>query len=156
MSDWRKNGGAPQALPFRDIDADNNMWTDLANNEEGRAACGWTEAPAMPDYDPATQDIAWVDGAWVVTDRPPPPVTLPSEVPMWKVMRVLITRGEDDDLQAYLEAIPGAQGKIIRSDFARAPNLVVASPFADAAKAAMGWSDDDYADRILQADAITG
>jgi hypothetical protein len=41
---WSKNGGPAQALPFMDQDAAGNGWTNLANNPEGRAACGWIPA----------------------------------------------------------------------------------------------------------------
>ena len=36
-------------------------------------AQGWTLRPDAPAYDAKTQQCAWVDGAWVVTELPPPP-----------------------------------------------------------------------------------
>lgn len=70
---YRKDGGAPQALPAIDYDAAGQPWTDLASNAEGRAACGWTLAPAQPSYDPSTEEVVWVDGAWEVRALPPAP-----------------------------------------------------------------------------------
>ncbi len=49
MPRWRKNGGPSVAeLPAYDQDAEGGVWTSLATNEEGRAACGWAEA-GVPD-----------------------------------------------------------------------------------------------------------
>ncbi|PHY20824.1 hypothetical protein [Caulobacter sp. BP25] len=41
---YSKNGGVPQKLPESDSDPTGSMWSDLPNNPEGRAACGWVEA----------------------------------------------------------------------------------------------------------------
>lgn len=73
MTLWQKNGGDPATLPFQDAQADGTIWTNLADNPEGRAACGWTQAPDEPPYNPATQQVAWVNGTWVVQPIPTPP-----------------------------------------------------------------------------------
>jgi hypothetical protein len=44
MSLWSKNGGPLQQLPFQDAMPDGTMYTDLANNPEGRAALGWAQS----------------------------------------------------------------------------------------------------------------
>lgn len=79
---FRRNGGAPAPLPFDAFDAAGDHWSDLANNPEGRKACGFVEAPPQPDYDPATQAVRWdqASEAWVVEALPPPPPA-PEPVP---------------------------------------------------------------------------
>lgn len=72
---YQKNDGDPRIIPFEDFDADGLSWTDLANSPDGRAATGWVEAPAQPDFDPATEHAVWVDGEWVVQPKPPAPTT---------------------------------------------------------------------------------
>jgi hypothetical protein len=71
MTLWMRAGGEPQPLPYFDQDPDQNIWSDLANNADGRAACGWVEAPPRPDVDPATATVTWDAGKWVVTPIPP-------------------------------------------------------------------------------------
>lgn len=46
MALWRRNSGELQELPFADYDPTGTHWTDLVNNPDGRAACGWVEDPA--------------------------------------------------------------------------------------------------------------
>jgi len=66
--------GEAVALPYRAQDAEGMWWDDLANNSAGRTECGYTElAPAQPSYDPATQQISWQNGGWVVTALPSTP-----------------------------------------------------------------------------------
>lgn len=72
MTLWQKNDGAPQSLPFQDAEADGTVWTDLANNPEGRQRCGWAEAPPKPEADPGCE-VIWVNGAWAQSPLPPPP-----------------------------------------------------------------------------------
>jgi hypothetical protein len=67
MTLFTKDGSAPCPLPAQDFDIAGNIWTSLASNPDGQTACGWTEAMAQPDHDPAAETIAWVDGAWLVT-----------------------------------------------------------------------------------------
>ena len=95
MTYWLKDGDNPQALPTEDRDADGYIWTDLENNPHGLDLCGWTQAPDQPDYDPATQTVDWVDGAWAVHDIPAPPA--PDNVPIAKLREVLATYGLTSD-----------------------------------------------------------
>lgn len=45
MTRWIKNGQPPsRPLPYQDSEPDGTIWTNLANNPEGRAACGWEPA----------------------------------------------------------------------------------------------------------------
>lgn len=71
---WIKNGGAPQELPFMDA-ANNSVYSDLANNPEGREACGWAAAPEQPEHDPDVSKLEWVDGGWEVVSITPVKVT---------------------------------------------------------------------------------
>lgn len=70
---WRKAGRAPGPLPFFDVDAAGQPWTDLVNSPEGRDACGYIEAPE-PSYDPATEILVWDFAAedWRVEPTLPP------------------------------------------------------------------------------------
>lgn len=74
---WRKAAGPAGKLPFMDASAGGRVWTDLANNPEGREACGWAPA-GVPDQ--VTRDqavavlrerglLAWLE-AWLATNRP--------------------------------------------------------------------------------------
>ena len=45
---WSRDGGPARALPSFDRDATGATWTDLANSEAGRMACGWAELPGVP------------------------------------------------------------------------------------------------------------
>jgi len=82
MNLYRKNGDAPQALPFVDLDDQGLSWSDLENNAEGREACGWAPAPVPPAYDPAVHTLSWSDDAeaWVLTEIPPPPEPEPPQL----------------------------------------------------------------------------
>lgn len=93
MQLWTKSGAAPVTLPAEDVDADGRIWTDLANNAEGRTACGWTAAPPAPPYDLATEDLVWSPtGEWFVVLRPQPePVApvVPAEVWTYQAKTVM-------------------------------------------------------------------
>jgi hypothetical protein len=71
---WQKNGGLPQDLPYSDKDADGTPWDRLTDNVAGREACGWSKAPAYPDYDANVQQPVWVDGSWTLMVVPTAPV----------------------------------------------------------------------------------
>lgn len=71
MTLWTKDDLFPGALPSQDSDGTGRIWTDLARNPEGRTACGWTESPTAPDFDPITQMLIWTEGQWGVTPLPP-------------------------------------------------------------------------------------
>ncbi len=73
---YRRNGGVPEVLSFGAFDANNDYWSDLANNPEGREACGFIAAPYPNGFDPDKQVATWDEAAeaWVVSDRPAPPL----------------------------------------------------------------------------------
>lgn len=104
MTLWQKNGGAPQDLPFQDAEADGTAWTSLADNPGGRAACGWTQAPAQPAFDPATQRCVWVAGAWAVESLPPPPPPPRPDLPKSTVTERLIALGKVGAVMSVLRA----------------------------------------------------
>lgn len=79
---------------------------------------------------------------------------LPAEVPMYKVRRLLIREGLKTIVQAYLDGLPGVEGEEAREDFEYAPNLVVNSPLALGAKAALALDDAQYAAMIRAAQAL--
>ncbi|MBX3482551.1 hypothetical protein [Phenylobacterium sp.] len=97
-----------------------------------------------------------------------PPEPLPAEVPMYKVkkymaLRKVQTGGELDlhaDVMAYIDALPEPNRTLARIDFGPdpeqigSPNLVVHSPLALGAKAALGLSDEDYGEMIREAHAL--
>ena len=62
---WAKNGGLPQVLPFEDRSPDGFMFTDLANNPEGRALCGWAEAGAPQRVSKMQMRLALARRGWL-------------------------------------------------------------------------------------------
>lgn len=104
---YRRNGGAPASLPPIAYDDKGQAWTDLANSEEGRKATGFVAAPAQPNFDPATQTIAWDADAenWRVDDIPPPPQPEPQPRTLGKLefIRLAQTAGGMTD-QMLVEA----------------------------------------------------
>ena len=77
---YRQNGSAPAPLPSVAYSANGDAWTDLANNPDGLAACGFVLAPDQLDFDPATQAVRWDGDAWVVDELPPQPAPGPEMV----------------------------------------------------------------------------
>jgi hypothetical protein len=76
-------GVDPQPLPYEAFDADDKLWSDLANDEEGREATGWYRlAPAKPD-DTDMQIVEWDADAeeWVMVNRWAEPVPFREEEP---------------------------------------------------------------------------
>jgi hypothetical protein len=70
---WLRAGFNPAPLPPIAFDALGQPWTDLANNPEGREACGFTPAPPYPDHDPATQAPVWNGAGWDLAALPEVP-----------------------------------------------------------------------------------
>ena len=70
----------PQPLPFEAYDPDKRLWTDLADNEEGREATGWDRIAPAKHADTASKVAVWDGEAeeWVMADRP----TVPGEPPV--------------------------------------------------------------------------
>jgi len=79
--EWSKHGAYPvSVLPDKDIGSAGRIWTHLANNPEGREACGWLLV-TEPEYDPYTEMLVWVTGDvttpgyYSVEPKPANPVT---------------------------------------------------------------------------------
>lgn len=77
MALWSKNGGPPRPLPEWDRDAQGQIWTNLAGNAEGRAACGWTVSGVPAEVTMAQARLALHQAgllaeidAWVETQGP--------------------------------------------------------------------------------------
>lgn len=69
-----RNGEFPAPLPNSAVEeATQRRWTDLENSPEAREACGFVEAPAQPEFDPATQQLDWTGSEWTIVALPPQP-----------------------------------------------------------------------------------
>lgn len=77
---WFQPNQDPVLLPEGTFfDEGGTSWSDLANNEEGRAALGWTKAPDYPSYNAETKIPQWdrEQTKWVIVNIPvpaPPPL----------------------------------------------------------------------------------
>jgi len=87
MTLWRKGEAAPQALPSLDYDHEGQPWSDLANDADGRVACGWSPAPEPPQHNPAVEYAVWSSGAWLIQPLPAPPATPARIVKYWLLQR---------------------------------------------------------------------
>jgi len=72
---YYQGNGIPGELPFSARTPQGQLRTDLANHPESIAECGFTKAPAKPEFDSATQEVEWdrIGKAWVIYDLPPVP-----------------------------------------------------------------------------------
>ena len=71
---YSHNNSRPAPLPHRIRLADGSTRTDRATfTTEEIAEAGYTGPFVEPPYNPATQQLNWVDGAYVISDLPPPP-----------------------------------------------------------------------------------
>lgn len=100
MDLWRKNGGPPRDLPQDDIDASKQSWSDLANNPEGREACGWVRAPEYPEYDTATHKPVWGTTDWVIV-----PI-VPQKVSRMQAKLALDEAGMLDAVETFMASAP--------------------------------------------------
>lgn len=68
------NGCRPAPLPFRITLPNGFTRTDPSTfTEDEITAAGFTGPYTEPTYDPATEQIDWVEGAFVVVAKPPEP-----------------------------------------------------------------------------------
>lgn len=109
MSLWRKNGGSPQTLPAVDVDPQHNSWSDLANDPDGREACGWEAAPEIPTFDPATERVEWKGSAYVVI------AIVPQIIARWQAKLALQAAGLLETVEAYMASAP-AESRIYWAD----------------------------------------
>ena len=71
---YSHNGDRPQPLPFRITLPNGFTRTDPSTfTEDEIGAAGFSGPYTEPAYDPATQQLDWIDGAFVVIAKPPPP-----------------------------------------------------------------------------------
>ena len=111
MTLWMRAGGEPQPLPYFDQDADENTWSDLANNAAGREACGWVEAPARPVFDPATATITWHDDAWLVAPIAPADPAAEAAARLAARLAAVDARAQAAFLAGYAPALPEFAGQ---------------------------------------------
>lgn len=105
MAFYSLNNSRPAPLPFR-IHVNGTTRTDPSSfTAEEIAAAGFTGPYTEPPYDPATQQLDWVDGAYVITPIPPPPPQ-----PEWERFKaaLLTDPAANAALAAALPAAPGA------------------------------------------------
>jgi len=74
------------------------------------ADAGYVGPYTEPAYDPATEQLLWVDGAYVIEPLPPPPV-----VPRWVDFSAIIMAlpAANAMLGAVLQAAPGLYGGMV-------------------------------------------
>lgn len=66
----------PAPLPWRITLPNGFTRTDPSTfTEDEILAAGFTGPYSEPDYDPATQQLDWIDGEYVISTLPPPPPT---------------------------------------------------------------------------------
>jgi hypothetical protein len=74
MTLYSHNGSRPAPLPFRITLPNGFTRTDPSTfTEDEIHAAGFTGPYIEPPYNPATEQLGWVDGAFVVETLPPPP-----------------------------------------------------------------------------------
>jgi hypothetical protein len=67
-------GSRPEPLPFRITLPNGFTRTDPSTfTEDEITAAGFSGPYVKPPYNPATEQLAWVDGAFVVVAKPPAP-----------------------------------------------------------------------------------
>ncbi|MFN4176414.1 hypothetical protein [Phenylobacterium sp.] len=113
-------------------------------------------------------EVTGLEGQGFFPVEDPPASGLPALVPMYRVKKYMAlvkaqTEGATDlhaAVMTYINALPEPNRTMARIDFGPdpeqigSPNLVVNSPLALAAKAALELTDQQYADMILAANAL--
>jgi hypothetical protein len=71
---YSHNNARPEPLPFRITLPNGFTRTDPSTfTEDEILAAGFTGPYAEPPYDPTTEQLDWIDGAFVVIAKPPAP-----------------------------------------------------------------------------------
>lgn len=71
---YSHNSARPEPLPFRITLPNGFTRTDSSTfTEDEITAAGFTGPYAEPDYDPATEELEWSNGAFVIVTKPPAP-----------------------------------------------------------------------------------
>ena len=96
---YSHNNARPEPLPFRITLPNGFTRTDPSTfTEDEILAAGFTGPYAEPPYDPATEQLDWADGAYIVTAKPAPPAK-----PQWT------------EFSASLMANPAAKAMLIQA-----------------------------------------
>lgn len=114
MTLYSLHNARPAPLPFRITLPNSWTRTDPATfTDEEITAAGFTGPFTEPPYDPATEQLDWVDGAYVVSPLPPQPPPIPQ--PRWvEFSSVLITNLEVNAmLSTVLQTAPGLYGGLV-------------------------------------------
>lgn len=79
---YSHSNARPEPLPFRITLPNGFTRTDPATfTEDEIAAAGFTGPYTEPIYDPTTQQLDWVDGAFIIVAKPPaPPESAPLDL----------------------------------------------------------------------------
>ena len=104
----------PAPLPFRIRLSNGFTRTEPANfTAEEIADAGYVGPYTEPDYNPATEQLLWVDGEYVIEQLPPPPP--PPVVPRWVDFSAAIMAmpAVNIMLGAVLQAAPGLYGGLV-------------------------------------------
>jgi hypothetical protein len=121
MDLWIKNNCIPQGLPDHDYDQEDQIWTSLETSEEARTATGWSLAPTQPSFNPTTEMVLWLNGAWQVTALPAPPVVV---APPRRVSKIAFSRLLTNNEKASLYAAEYLIRNLTLSDRVTQPALV--------------------------------
>lgn len=92
-------------------------------------------APAQPGK---IQKWSATMGTWVQVDKP---VTVPSEVSMWKAKSILEAQGFLPDIEKAINALPGEYGIVARQKWAHATVVSRTDVLVANLQVAFGWSD---------------
>lgn len=138
-------------------------WPDLVG-EAARSAVGVREivepTDPIPDGQVVTAAVVQQVAGVLTRLRTFGTKPLPATVPMYKVKKFMVLHkaqtGIDLDaaVGAFLEALPEPNRSLALVDWTRSPNLVVNSPLALGAKAALSLSDEQYAAMVRAADEM--
>ena len=142
---YSHQGSRPAPLPFRITLASGFTRTDPATfTPEEIAESGFTGPFTEPPYDPTTQALDWIDGAYVVRDLPPPEPT-----PDWGRFKGALLSDPAANT-ALAQALPVAPSAVLALPAA----LIAAAAGADPADFFAAWGALRAAD-LIPADLLT-
>jgi len=111
MTLYSLHGARPEPLPFRITLPNGFTRTDPSTfTEDEIHAAGFTGPYVSPPYDPAIEQLGWVDGAYVVEPLPPPPPE-----PLWVDFSaaVMTDSSVNTMLGTLLQSAPGLYGGLV-------------------------------------------
>ncbi len=98
MTLWYTTTTPPGPLPPMAFDEDGNAWSDLAASAEARLACGFREAPPIPEHDPTLQKPVWAGADWALEG------IVPTEVSRLQARLALLAAGKLDEVETAIAA----------------------------------------------------